>query len=260
MSESTTPVPPQAEQEPLDPRRLWAWRIFPWITPVVGPLWVLGAQALHVDHYFGTIAGFTVLALLLVATYNDVLWKIIPNWATFPAFFWAILLNLWGSIEIGAQLGRETLSVSIGGDPNVALSISGAIGVQPAILGGAVALLAVLLLAAFVGTGFGDAKLALVLGSFLGWGPSLRLVVVMLAVNGISVMIWSAFKHGPFKLIGAVLRRVGSQLAPASVLPPGPEELALLRARFPMAFSFLVAAIIVIGFEPPLVDFLRGGK
>ena len=150
---------------------------------VIGPVWVLPAY-------------LWFIGVAVALTLTDLDHKLIPNRILFPSTAAAGVL-----LGLGAVLDGEL----------------GAYG--RAILGGA-AYFTVLLLIALVargGFGFGDVKLAALLGMFagyLGWGPLLVAMFMPFAVGGVvSILLLitrikgrkDAIPFGPYMVLGAYL-------------------------------------------------------
>ncbi len=109
----------------------------------------------------------------LVATITDLRAMRIPNWLTFPLFF-----------------GGLAYSAITGGLPGLGTSLGGA-----AIAGG-------LFLAAYIiaGGGAGDAKMMMAIGAWLGWQPSVVLVLGVTVAGFLYAMVVTATRGSIFDI------------------------------------------------------------
>src|SRR4051812_4568097 len=62
---------------------------------VIGPLWCLGWQGRI--GWFGTLAGFVLLATLVTSAITDNKYQRIYNWTTYTAFAWALAINIFAT-------------------------------------------------------------------------------------------------------------------------------------------------------------------
>jgi prepilin peptidase CpaA len=114
----------------------------------------------------------------LIATVTDLRSMRIPNWLTFPLFF-------GGLAYFGLTAGLSGLGNSLGG---------------AAIAGG-------LFLAAYIiaGGGAGDAKMMMALGAWLGWQPSVVLVLGVTIAGFLYAMVVTASRGSVWDIPSVIL-------------------------------------------------------
>jgi prepilin peptidase CpaA len=167
----------------------------------------------------------------LVATITDLRAMRIPNWLTFPLFF-----------------GGLAYSAITGGLPGLGTSLGGA-----AIAGG-------LFLAAYIiaGGGAGDAKMMMAIGAWLGWQPSVVLVLGVTVAGFLYAMVVTATRGSIFDipsviLHGLVVTRTGfRKLITGRFLihAPPPDAVSMEPAKsrpkdwFPYAPAIFVGTIV----------------
>lgn len=165
-----------------------------------------------------------------IATITDLRAMRIPNWLTFPTFF--------GGLAYGALTG---------GLPGLGNSLSGA-----AVAGG-------LFLACYIiaGGGAGDAKMMMALGAWLGWQPSVVLVLGVTIAGFLYAMVVTASRGSVWDipsvlLHGLVVTRTGfRKLITGRFLIRAPDQAVVLqepaKARpkdwFPYAPAIFVGTI-----------------
>src|SRR5207245_770776 len=119
--------------------------------------------------------------------------RTIPNWATYPALFGAILINsfsAWSSDLTHDWLGGVGL-----GDCLVAALLCFVLLFVPYLLKRA---------------GAGDVKLATALGALLGTSNALLAVACSFLAAGVAVLAWLLWLAGPFALAKALARQAGT--------------------------------------------------
>ena len=160
-----------------------------------------------------TILACAVL-VSLVAAYTDLRWRRIPNWLTVPGFFLGLTLN-----------------VAHGGWPGLKTSLLGAV-------------LGLLLLFPFVvlrSLGAGDWKLSGAVGSFLGPGVLINVLLGSVFVAGLMAVVLVIYKGRVRETMRNLRHLVGSL---ATFRMPGP-ELTLdsprsLKVPYGVALAFTV--------------------
>lgn len=226
--ESSAPTTGRARQR--------AWRIA-LILPLLlaGPwLWLwslpgLTNQAAWTEQ-IGTPRGMILVLLLAVTTLTDLAWKRIPNWATYSALLWAVLLNASCSLFV-ATADWEAW---------------GGIGLVRSLAGASVLLLTTFLLYVFTGTGAGDVKLAAAIGALLGMEQGLEALAYSFICAGATVLCWAVLTRGPLEVGEAFLRQLASALMPRRVGRPSETQVNMLRSPIPLAPFFAIGTMLVL--------------
>jgi Flp pilus assembly protein protease CpaA len=216
------------------------WR-FGLLTPaMLAPVWHAWTSLVVPSAPLGNVLSCVLVPLLVVCTYTDLRWKIIPNFATYSSLLWALGLNSVASI---AALG---LSPAFAEQFSMHL---GAIGIGPSLLGAAACFAIMFSFYTARGFGGGDIKLAAAIGALLGWQLGISVLfwcAVTAAVFGIASI---ARQIGPGALMCDVTRRLAFLLAPTCFAPPPARLEGLLHTPTPMALFFLIGATIsLLGF------------
>jgi len=198
----------------------------------IGPIWVAGASYLMPENPLGSLAGFVLFALLAVGSYCDLMWRRIPNWATYSATAWALAINALGA------------AVACAGEAGGWLEVLGAIGLSQAILGLLLSFGLLLAIYACGGSGAGDVKLAAALGALLG--PQLALVALVWCylAAGAAVLGYLVYRYGVWTVVSVLWRRLVSLLAPSLVEEPSAREREILATPVPMAVFFTIGTFV----------------
>jgi prepilin peptidase CpaA len=175
--------------------------------------------------------------LLAVCTWTDLTRKRIPNWATYPAFVWAVFLNAFGSLVGPSEgmLGQEA-SVHVG-----------PVGLGQCLAGASVCFAIMFFIFRLAGGGAGDVKLATAIGGLLGLERGLNVLVVSYLLAGTVIVCWVIWTVGPLILLKSFARKIGSLLLPLWVMPPTAEQTTLLRHPVPLAVFFALGTVAVVG-------------
>lgn len=213
---------------PVDPRRRLAWLAALLAPVLLGPLWVLTVGRLLPERLPGTLVGFVAVALLLACSWTDLRWHKVPNWATYPAFLWAMLLN---GIATLAEIGADWPWL-------------GAIGLGPSLAGGAVCF-AVMFFVYRLAGGAGDVKLATALGALLGIEDGIGVLICAYLLAAVAMLCWAIWTVGPLHLAASLGRRIGSFLVPFWVAPPNAEQEQLLQRKVPLSFFFALGTVLI---------------
>lgn len=195
------------------------------IAPLVfGPAWValLGTP----ERFTCSLAGFVLIALLLVATATDLLWRKIPNWATYPAFLWGLGINVTGYF-----LPDQTQWL-------------GSVGLVQSLTGGFGVLLIMFVIFSISGGGAGDVKLSACLGVLMGLELALDALLYTFVVGGAGMLCYSIWRDGPLFMVTSLFRAVFHWLLPTIVAPPKERQTVLLKKKFPLAPFFTCGAIL----------------
>lgn len=222
---------------PTDPRRL-AW-LAALVTPLIlGPVWVLTVGRLLPDRMPGTLAGFVAVGLLLTCSLTDLRWHKVPNWATYSAFFWALLLNAYASLaDAGPGFADD-------GQPTPAQWL-GALGFGASLAGAAVCFIIMFFIYRLAGGGAGDVKLAAALGALTGVEEGIAILICTYIVAAVAMLSWAIWTVGPLHLAASLGRRLGAFLLPLWVAPPTAEQELLLHRKVPLALFFALGTALV---------------
>lgn len=218
------------------PSRLGSARRWGWLAAFAAPAAVaLIWPHLHTDgtHTFlNTIVGCVLALLLAACAYTDFSSRKIPNWATYPALLWALLLNAAHDLKLLQWLATP--------------EHVGAIGFEQSLLGTGACFVTMFLIYSISGGGAGDVKLAAAIGAFLGAERGLMALGFTYLIAGLVTVGWTTWRIGPIKLGTTLLRRIGKIIVPARVTDPTTEEQTLLTSPVPLAGFFAFGTLLVL--------------
>lgn len=145
------------------------------------------------------LAGMVLLALLVAASYSDLRWRRVPNWLTYSALGWTLLLAALATPRTPASLLTGVPAI----DP---------LQLTDALTGGAVCFAGMLILYRLSGTGGGDVKLAAAIGALVGVqaGVSTILWCHLLAAGG--TLAWRAATGDGRRAANRIALRIGLPL------------------------------------------------
>lgn len=231
MSIVANQIPTDIPQHAVQPWRRY-WILASALPMAILPFWLAlpkeWAGPLH------SANGLILCLLLLTSTATDLSRRKIYNWATYPAFVWALLI---------ASLPR-VLSAEITG-----------IGFVESLSGGAACFALMLFPYCLARGGAGDVKLAAAIGALVGVESGLLIIAFTYIVAAVVIAGWCLWERGPLVLLSAMTRKLASSLVPQFVLPPNQQQKILLDQPIPLAGFFLIATLLVI-FDVP--SMLRG--
>lgn len=220
--------------------RSWMWRGMLVGLPVVGLLWGVWPGGLLTPHPLASCSAGVLLAVLLVCGVTDLAWHKIYNWATYPAFLWAIVCN--GTWSVHALLVAHQ-----GKAPSPYWDRVGAVGLLDSLVGSTVCFGCLLVVYRASGSrGAGDVKLAGVLGAWLGLTRGLAAILCTYAIAGVVLACWVIVTTGPLYLGRHALRALGHAALPWVVAPASEPELAPLKRPVPMAAFFAAGTLLVL--------------
>lgn len=214
--------------DPIRARRR-AWLVACFGPAVLLPCWLVPWDALGWRLPL-TFSGLLAVGLTLAATVMDIRFRKIPNWATYSALAWAVLLNAAHSLA-GASGMAERL---------------GTVGIGNSMLGAAAMFLGALVLFTLTGGGAGDVKLVTALGALFGLNAGVDVVLYGFVAAGAGCLIWAVWRHGPLAIVRTFARTIGSLLLPLWVDVPTPEQGRLLRVPIPLAPFFALGTLLVL--------------
>jgi Flp pilus assembly protein protease CpaA len=177
-----------------------------------------------------TLSTVLLICLAGTAAVTDLLWRRIPNWATYSALLWGLLLNACHSLVPLDGMGNQL----------------GTVGIRESLLGAGAMFLAAIVLFSITGGGAGDVKLLTALGSLLGLDLAIDAVLYGFVAAGAASVIWAVWRYGPLTLVRAVGRLVGSFLLPLWIDRPTAEQTRLLRLSIPLAPFFAAGTFLVL--------------
>ena len=214
--------------EPLQGFRIW------WIAALCPVLLASIWLSLSSD-YLGPLSGLSglVLVLLLIASSStDLSQRRIFNWTTYTAFVWAVAINVM---------------------PQSITAYVGSIGLSDCLCGAGSCFVIMLIPYTLARGGAGDVKLATAIGALVGLDSGLLIIAFTYILSAIAILSWTILAKGPFSLLVAMFRSIGSRLFPASVESPSTDEQHLLSKPIPLAGFFAVATLLIVFDIPTLI-------
>lgn len=204
-------------------------RMFWWCSlaaPVVlSPIWCLLVR--ECTSALATVSGCVLLLLLTASTVTDLAGRRIYNWTTYTAAAWGIGINIVAECtDAPAKLGS--------------------IGMLPSLAGFACCFAVMLIAYTLARGGAGDVKLAAAIGALVGVERGLLAIAISYILAGGLVLAWSIWVHGPWRLLSAMGRLLGSMVLPLWVNPPATAEKTLLNKPIPLAGFFAAGTLIVM--------------
>jgi len=215
------------------------WIAFAAAPLVLGPVW--HAMDDRSQGWLHSVAGCVLVLLLVVSTLSDLTCRKIPNWATYSAALWAVLINALGSVSSGMSKYAEFSSIG-----EQASSSLGAIGLRNCLAGAALGFFIMLLMYRLSGGGAGDVKLAAAIGALAGPMPCLSALINSYIVAGVFIVSWLVWEIGPLALITTLARIAGSRMLPGWIAPPAADYRDMLHRPVPLAAFFAVGTIAAV--------------
>jgi Flp pilus assembly protein protease CpaA len=224
----------------------WYWGSAIVLPILIAPFWNRLVARFDVPELQG-MPGFILVCLVVACALTDVLYRRIPNWATYPATLWALALNAASSIQFWLVQGRDA-DVALELNPPSVTSdwIQGTVGMGSSVLG-LLACFAVMLLPYKLSkSGAGDVKLAAAIGSLLGFRSGLLALAMTYLAAGFYVFLYIIWTAGPVPTLKALTRWCAAALLLHLVLPPTREQQALLNQSIPMGPFFATGTAMVL--------------
>jgi prepilin signal peptidase PulO-like enzyme (type II secretory pathway) len=218
--------------------RHYAWLGFTFAPLVVAPLWCV-TVAPYLPGVVGQIAGALLVQTLLVCTITDLAARKIYNWATYPAFFWALVIGL--AVDLQAVGYLDVSSV-------IAPALLGDRGVLSMLGGAGVCFFVMMVIHAVARGGAGDVKLATVLGALLGVRTGLMAVACTFIIAAALMLSWNVLQR-PNSTVRGFLRLIGSKVVPLWVRPPSMQQRRVLQQRMPLAPFFAAGTVVALLLE-----------
>src|SRR5262249_45056480 len=156
----------------------------------LAPLWVRAVGRPEAAPFLGTWAGLVLALLVAACACTDLAWRKIPNWATYPALLWAVLLNAFAALAPGVAGAPAWPGV----DPTLhgagAPGLLGHVGLGWCLLGAVACFVVMFFIYRLAGGGAGDVKLAAALGALLGLEGGLTALVFTYIAAGVAALAW----------------------------------------------------------------------
>ena len=209
----------------------------PWTASVVAPLVTIPMMLAIGSQYSIALPAFTATGaiLLLVAgvvTYTDIREFRIPNWVTYPAFCWGLVINTLAGTPVGAAC----------------TDVLGAVGIGESLLGAFCLFVVMLVIFSFTGGGAGDVKLVAAIGALLGLGRGMDAVTYAMVLAGVAMLLISLFRYGPIRMVDSAVRPLASRLLPVWVDAPKAEHYQRMQSSVPLG-PFFAAGIVMTLFD-----------
>jgi Flp pilus assembly protein protease CpaA len=226
------------------PSRGSAWAACGLGFPLGGCCWALGPGSWLPWERLTTFAAGNLVLLLILSCWTDLLHHKIYNWITYPAFLWALTINVVVSVATGGEAGQHE---------STGWARLGGVGVASCLSGAIVCFFALLVVYQLSGSrGAGDVKLATALGAWLGLLDGVTAIFFTYIVAGVVLACWVIILAGPQQVLSFALRKVGSLLLPGWVMPPPEQQLPILKRPVAMAAFFAAGTMLTLlgVFEP----------
>jgi len=220
------------------------------ITPVCWSLYrKTGAQA-------ATVCGGILILLVVTSAVTDVCRHKIYNWATYPAFVWAIGINTYASIRYAEPLAAPASPPAVSGErtfsardePPTHFTRLGAVGISDCLLGATACFTLMLIIYSLSGRGAGDVKLATVIGALLGFRQGLAALCLTYLFAGIAAISWTVWTEGPLcvlkKTVGWLLGWSHPRLAMWAFGDSGNSEVS--RRPMPLGLFYALGTLSVL--------------
>ncbi|MEZ6086505.1 MAG: A24 family peptidase [Pirellulaceae bacterium] len=203
------------------------WLLFSAGVAVGGAIWT-ATSVNTAYHPLTGISGYVLAQLLAVAVFTDLSNRKIPNWATYSAFVWALVLNVAAFIvpEQNHWLGS--------------------VGLTQSLAGGFGMLVIMFIMFSISGGGAGDVKMAACIGALLGWDLAVNAMLYGFVVAGAGLLCFTIWARGPLFIAQAILRTIGHKLLPAVIDPPVKQQSEMMKQKFPLAPFFAVGTLLAI--------------
>jgi prepilin peptidase CpaA len=175
------------------------------------------------------------LVLVWFAAISDGRTGRIPNYATYTAAGWGLVLNTAPLLSARLVLDGWSQTVEVGD-----------VGFEASLLGLAICFGVMIVGYAMAGSGAGDVKLAAAIGSLVGWRIALQCLMATFIIAGASLTTWLIWARGPRAVGRALLGPLFRRLAPAHAPLPTDDDARLLAAPVPMGLFFALATTLVL--------------
>jgi prepilin peptidase CpaA len=232
----------------MAPNRRRAWLLALAAPLILGPIWALAVG--WTQRPIGTLTDLVVILLLATCTYTDLRYRKIPNWATYSAFLWAVVIN--GIASATGWVPDPTEVDASSGFSWMGFLFHGSVGLAGCLIGAGLCFFIMIFIYEMAGGGAGDVKLVTALGGLFGVERSLQALIYSYIVAGVIIISWSIWMVGPSFLVKALARKIGSFILPRWVEKPSAEQDKLLKLPVPLSLFFALGAVpVLVGMEQP---------
>ncbi len=217
------------------PRPTQRWRLALVAPLVVAVPWLVVTVGSGLPPQLASVSGAVLALLVVVTTTTDLTARRIPNWATYTAILWGLLLSF-----VGAVMPEEwTVAVPgvFGNGPVPVGTLLAGVSLKEALAGFAVGFGIMFLLYGIFQGGAGDVKLVAAAGTLLGPERIIHATVYGYIIAGVFAACWLVLAVGP----GGLFREVGRGMGAAKQDGAGSP---VLRRKVPMA-PFLNAGVLL---------------
>lgn len=214
---------------PLDvsPNRKLAWQVamfLPCPIILIASVWVTEPTMA-----WQTVSGLLLIALMFAASFTDLLWHKIPNWATYTAILWALIINAYSQFASESTVG-----------------MLGAVGLADSLIGLVVPFFFMLVIFSMTGGGAGDVKLTAAMGAFLGLDRAIDAILFSFIFAGGFALLRAIWLQGPKNLVEIIVRTVGHWVLPMWVMPPNQDQKKFMKQPMPLGPSFALGTLLVL--------------
>lgn len=212
----------------VDRQRQLAWQValfYPCVVILLTSL--IGSQAAR--PLWLTVSGILLLSLVITASITDMLWRKIPNWATYTAVVWALLINGF------ASFANEGVVATLG-----------AVGLWDSLAGATIPFFFMLIIFSVTGGGAGDIKLTAAMGALLGLDRVVDAILLSFIFAGAFAFMRAVWLQGPVSLFTMSYRGLGHRVFPMWIQPPSEEQRKFLREPMPLGPAFAAGTMLVL--------------
>ena len=183
----------------------------------------------------------SLVAILGTAAFSDIRSRRIPNWLTYGAFVWALLLLIISSV-----VQPELRNTPVGFDTSWGLSLNFmSIDVASGLSGAACCFSILLILYSLNLSGAGDVKLAAVIGLNLGVGSGMQAILWTYITAGGAVAVYVVVRYGVLQMTAMVLEMLHTEsLGP--ITKSSPRSTEIQNQSVPLAVFLALGTLIVI--------------
>ncbi len=223
VNSSMTSNPPQ-----VSPQRRLAWQLALFFPCVVICVVATVAPPLPLSTW-QTVSGIILLGMVGTAAVTDFIWLKIPNWITYSALGWAILINAVSHLTNDSVAG-----------------ILGAVGLADSLAGAFIPFFFMLVIFSLTGGGAGDVKLTAAMGALLGLNRVIDAILLSFVFAGGFALMRGVWLQGPKNLAEMVFRKIAHWIVPLWVLPPNAEQISFMKQAMPLGPSFAAGTLLVV--------------
>jgi Flp pilus assembly protein protease CpaA len=193
------------------------------------------------------IPGLVLVCLVLTCGWTDLIYRRIPNWATYPAMLWSLTLNTAASITFWLEMNRgDEIALNAPLPPGWDGWLTGTVGLGSSLAGFIACSTVMLLPFKLSRSGAGDVKLAAAIGATIGFRDGMLVIAATYLVAGLYVLLYAIWTAGLIETVCSVARWCGAILLLGLILPPTPEQKKLLDRKVPLGPFFAIGAAIIL--------------